>query len=33
MLAMTLSYYLGYLETILVHPTTRQSYANTVQPH
>ena len=24
---MTLSYHLGYLETILVHPTRRQSFA------
>ena len=30
---MTLSYNLAYLETILVHPTRRQSFANTVQPH
>ena len=28
---MTLSYNLGYLETILVHPTRRQRFANTVQ--
>ena len=30
--AMTLSYHLGYPETILVHPTRRLSFANTVQP-
>ena len=30
---MTLSYNLAYLETILVHPTRRQSFANTVQLH
>ena len=30
---MTLSYDLAYLETILVHPTKRQNFANTVQPH
>ena len=29
--AMTLSYNLAYLETILVHPTRRQIFANTVQ--
>ena len=31
--AMTLSYNLAYLETILVHPNRRQSFANTVQPY
>ena len=30
---MTLSYNLAYLETILVHPNRRQSFANTVQPY
>ena len=30
---MTLSYSLAYLETIWVHPTRRQKFANTVQPH
>ena len=30
---MTLSYNLAYLETIIVHPTRLQSFANTVQPH
>ena len=30
---MTLSFNLAHLETILVHPTRRQSFANTVQPH
>ena len=30
---MTLSYSLSYLETIWVHPTRRQKFANTVQPH
>ena len=30
---MKLEYNLAYLEIILVHPTRRQSFANTMQPH
>ena len=31
--ALTLSYSLAFLEIILMHPTRRQSFANTLQPH
>ena len=30
---MTLKYNLAYLEIILVHPTRRKSFVNTMQPH